>query len=58
MQPGDFNQDKVIDAADIQLLINNWGCMNNCPSYDLNGDGLVGVLDLYIVNAQVGMSAQ
>jgi hypothetical protein len=52
---GDLNQDGVINTADIQILISEFGCTSNCLS-DLNGDSFVGVADLLILNGLLGQA--
>ena len=42
---GDLNGDDVVNAADLGLLIGEWGCKGTCPG-DLNGDGMVSAADL------------
>ena len=37
--PADFNYDRVVDGADIGLLLLQWN--TNTPQYDLNDDGIV-----------------
>ncbi len=40
----DFNSDGAVDAADLVLLLGNWGC-TDCV-YDLDCDGTAGTGDL------------
>jgi sugar lactone lactonase YvrE len=46
--PADLNQDGVVDALDLLILLDAWGPCPGCPE-DLNGDGEVGVLDLLLM---------
>lgn len=46
---GDANNDWIVDLNDLQAVIENYGCMNNC-SGDANGDGVVNILDLIAVS--------
>jgi len=41
----DFNQDGFVDILDLNIIINDFGCINGCNA-DLNGDGLVTVADM------------
>ena len=45
---GDLNDDGIVDAADLALLLGNWGPVDcagsGCP--DFNGDGVVDAADL------------
>lgn len=44
--PGDVNGDRIVDAADLVLLLASWGpCGKECPA-DFNGDGVVDTEDL------------
>ncbi|MCP4190759.1 MAG: PEP-CTERM sorting domain-containing protein [Planctomycetaceae bacterium] len=43
--PGDFNGDSVLDAADIDLLTAEIVAGNNSAEFDLNADNLVNVAD-------------
>ncbi len=43
---GDLNDDGVVDAADLTILLNQWGTTG---SADLNGDGVVDAADLAIL---------
>ncbi|MCP4893723.1 MAG: hypothetical protein GY911_07905, partial [Actinomycetales bacterium] len=42
---GDINLDTVVNAADLGLLIGEWGCKGKCVA-DLNEDGMVNAADL------------
>ena len=42
---GDFNLDRVIDGADLSVLLSVWGSINS-PIGDLNGDGVINGADL------------
>lgn len=41
----DFNQDGFVDIADLNIIMNDFGCINGCNA-DLTGDGLVTVEDM------------
>jgi hypothetical protein len=43
--PADFNDDGVVDGADLGSLLGEWGACPGCPQ-DLNGDGVVDGADL------------
>ncbi|MEY2795929.1 MAG: hypothetical protein RIR10_1645, partial [Planctomycetota bacterium] len=43
-EPADFDNDGVVGASDLSLLLSVWGTMN--PTYDLTGDGFVNAQDL------------
>jgi hypothetical protein len=46
----DVNNDGVVNSADLNLLIQNLGCTTPaCAIYDLNGDGVVSILDVMLV---------
>ena len=45
--PGDFNEDGAYTVADLLTLLDVFGC-DNCPSSDLNNDGIVSVQDILI----------
>ncbi len=47
-EPGDFNGDGVLDAADIDALTNEVRSDMNNPLFDLNKDGLVDDDDRYV----------
>ena len=50
--PGDINLDGIVDAADLAIVLGNWGPCPDPPDpciADLNGDGIVGPADLAIV---------
>ncbi len=42
---GDFNDDGIVDGADLGLLLLDYGPCSGCPT-DLNGDGVVDSADL------------
>lgn len=44
---GDFNNDALINAADLLMLLGEYGCMSGCAT-DLTGDGAVGVADVVL----------
>ena len=48
---GDFNNDGVVNAADMSALLANWGSGSSFTGnpYDLNGDGMVNSLDLALL---------
>lgn len=46
---GDINRDRIVDSADLNLLLSNWDCSPNCGSKDLSGDGQVGAQDLNLL---------
>ncbi len=48
--PGDLNRDKVVNGADLGLLLASWGPCGGC-SADLNGDGDVNGADLGLLLA-------
>ncbi len=45
LDPCDFNQDTNCDGMDINLLMAEIASGNNSTSFDINGDGVVDVLD-------------
>jgi hypothetical protein len=46
--PANYNGDCVINEEDMQLLLDNYGCMENCGAFDLNSDGYIGVEDVLL----------
>ena len=42
---GDFNGDETVGAADLAVLLGQWGPCSGCPA-DLNGDDIVSAEDL------------
>lgn len=51
---GDINLDGIVDAADLGLLIGNFGTMNETG--DINGDGVVDAADLGLLIGNFGAS--
>ena len=51
--PADFNGDRVVDCADIVIILDAWGFCDDCPE-DLNQDGMVDIDDLFAVLAAWG----
>jgi hypothetical protein len=47
----DLNDDGVVNAADLAILLGNWGECQDCAACtgDLDGDGAVGAVDLAIL---------
>jgi hypothetical protein len=43
--PYDFNNDGVINTADLTALLGVFGC-TDCPEFDINGDGIINTGDL------------
>jgi hypothetical protein len=54
-QPADFDCSMRVDIHDLIELIQNFGCIDECDFYDLNGDGWIGVQDLLILNLQLAI---
>ena len=46
--PANFNGDCIVNDADMQMLLDQYGCITNCASFDLNNDGYVGVEDVML----------
>ena len=46
--PANFNGDCVANDADMLLLLEAFGCLDDCGEFDLTGDGIVGVNDLLL----------
>jgi hypothetical protein len=46
--PANFNGDCVVNDDDMQMLLNQYGCLNDCSSFDLNNDGYIGVEDVLL----------
>lgn len=46
--PGDFNQDGLFSITDLLLLFNQFGCLLDCPEFDMNGDNIINVTDFTI----------
>lgn len=47
--PGDLNDDGFVNAADLSILLGEWGTDGGSSGADLNGDGSVGGADLSIL---------
>lgn len=47
--PGDFNNNDIVDKADVKMLVDEWNKELTGATYDLNRDGIVGVDDLKIL---------
>ncbi len=54
---GDINLDTVVNAADLGLLIGEWGCMGGKCIADLNDDGIVNAADLGLLIGAWGQCA-
>ena len=52
--PQDFDNDGIVGAADLAILLGNWGPCEGCP-VDFNGDGVVNAADLAQVLGAWGM---
>jgi len=46
--PANFNGDCVANDTDMLLLLEAFGCLDDCGEFDLTGDGIVGVNDLLL----------
>jgi hypothetical protein len=46
--PANFNGDCLVNDEDMQMLLNQYGCLNDCSSFDLNNDGYIGVEDVML----------
>ena len=46
--PANFNGDCLINDDDLLLLLEQFGCLNECDSFDLNNDGYIGVDDIIL----------
>lgn len=52
---GDLNADREVDRADVARLARGFGSTAASPSQgDLDGDGIVGLADISVLNAQLG----
>ena len=49
---GDLNDDGIVNAADLAMLLAEWGSSNGAA--DINGDGVVNAADLAIMLANWG----
>ena len=47
--PANFNGDCVINEQDVDMLLQSFGCLQNCGLADLSGDGIVGVDDIILL---------
>ncbi len=50
---GDLNQDGVVNASDLVMLVSAWGSCQECDA-DLNGDGQVNIIDLLLLLSNWG----
>jgi hypothetical protein len=55
---GDFNGDGVVDGKDIRLIAHANRDRYYCWRYDLNGDGIITDLDIWIAEANKGQAPQ
>ena len=46
--PGDLDGDESIGFSDVLIVLNDWGCVENCAS-DVDGDSSVGFSDVLII---------
>lgn len=46
--PANFDGDCMVGETDMQLLLDNYGCIENCSTFDLNGDDYIGVEDVML----------
>jgi hypothetical protein len=46
--PANFDGDCIVSNTDMQMLLDNYGCTENCSTFDLNGDGYIGVEDVML----------
>jgi hypothetical protein len=53
--PANFNGDCLINDDDLMLLLEQFGCLNDCENFDLNDDGYIGVDDIILF---IELSAQ
>jgi hypothetical protein len=44
----DLDADCLVGVSDLLIMLDYFGCLNDCPEVDLNGDGIVGVDDIII----------
>jgi hypothetical protein len=49
---GDINQDGIVNAIDLSLLVSRWN--TNDPDADLNNDGTVNAIDLSLLVSNWG----
>ncbi len=52
--PFDFQPDFILDVSDLNLLLSNFGCEENCAPFDLDGNGIVGMSDVMIMISEMG----
>lgn len=50
--PSDLNNDRVVDAADLGLMISHFGLVGS--TFDINGDGVIDAADLGLLIAAFG----
>lgn len=56
MQPSDINEDGVVNAIDLSILVSLWGTADS--EADLNGDGVVNALDLSVLVGDINGGSQ
>lgn len=54
--PGDINGDGLRGAADILVMLSNFGCTVSCGGADLNEDGIVAATDILIALSTFGVA--
>lgn len=54
--PGDLNGDRIVDLADLSILLSDYGCTLSPCAGDLNGDGATDLSDLAIELSRYGQT--
>ena len=55
-EKADVNDDGIVDALDMNLVIGHLGCQSDCGVYDVTNDGKVNNFDVLFVRGQFGCS--
>lgn len=53
--PYDYNNDGLVNAYDLLILLSGWGCEQDCAEFDLTGDEQVNAVDLLLFLGNFGV---
>jgi hypothetical protein len=55
--PADASKDGVVDSADLNMVLFEFGCIGDCPA-DITGDGIVNSADLNMILGEFGATCE